>query len=61
VARLIGKPILSRFISREKRSEITDSCFEALLELEERFCDIFCDIPSLVGIGGHLEIVGIKK
>jgi len=57
VVRMIGKPILTQFVSREKRDEIIQENFKELLELELRFCDT----PSLVGIGGHLEIVGLKQ
>jgi hypothetical protein len=31
--------------------------FERLLDLELRFCNI----PSLVGVAGHLEAVGTKQ
>jgi len=57
VVRIIGKPILIRLVPTEKRKEIYEKNFAELLELEERFCDT----PSLVGIGGHLEIVGLKQ
>jgi len=57
VVRVIGKPVLTQFVSREKRDEIIQQNFKKLLELELRFCDT----PSLVGIGGHLEIVGLKQ
>jgi len=57
VVRIIGKPILIQFVSREKRDKIIQLNFQKLLELELRFCDT----PSLVGIGGHLEIVGLKQ
>lgn len=54
--RVIGKPIFSQFIQREKRDEIIKKKFEKILDLELRFCDT----PSLVGMGGHLEAVGKK-
>jgi len=57
VVRLIGKPVLIRLVSRERRDEIYERNFTELLKLEQRFCDT----PSLVGIAGHLEIVGLKK
>jgi len=55
--RIIGKPILTQLIPRENRDEIIGHNFKKLLELELEFCDT----PSLVGMGGHLEIVGVKK
>jgi len=54
---LIGKPILTQLIPMEKRDEIVKKHFTEMLKLELKFCDA----PSLVGIGGHLEIVGIKR
>ena len=56
VIRIIGKPILAQLIPREKRAEIITENFRKMLNLELQFCDN----PNLVGIGGHLEIVGIK-
>jgi S-adenosylmethionine-dependent methyltransferase len=56
VVRIIGKPILTRFIPRESREEILTEYFEKVLSLELKFCDN----PSLVGLGGHLEVVGLK-
>jgi len=57
VIRIIGKPILAQLITREKRDEIIEKNFAKMLKLELRFCDA----PSLLGVGGHLEIVGIKR
>jgi S-adenosylmethionine-dependent methyltransferase len=57
VVRIIGKPVLTQLISREKRDEIIEKHFKRILNLELKFCDE----PSIVGFGGHLEIVGIKK
>jgi hypothetical protein len=57
VVRIIGKPILTRLIPRESREEILTEHFERVLSLEL----MFCDNPSLVGIGGHLEVVGLKS
>ena len=57
VVRIIGKPVLTQFIPKEERNEIVEENFTKLLKLELRFCDT----PSLVGLGGHLEIVGIKQ
>lgn len=54
--RIIGKPILTQFIPKEKRDELIGENFRRILKLESRFCDT----ASLVGMGGHLEIVGIK-
>lgn len=54
--RIIGKPILTQLFTREERDGIIAENFRKILELESRFCDA----PGLVGIGGHLEIVGIK-
>ena len=56
VIRIIGKPVVTQLIPREKADEIIQKNFRKILNLELRFCDT----PSLVGIGGHLEIVGIK-
>lgn len=56
VVRIIGKPILTRLIPRESREEILKEHFERVLSLELQFCDN----PSLVGLGGHLEVVGLK-
>lgn len=56
VIRMIGKPVLSQSIPREKRDEIIEKDFGKILKLELKFCDT----PSLVGIGGHLEIVGVR-
>jgi len=57
VIRIIGKPILVQTIPREKRDEIIKKNFQKLLKLELELCDN----PNLVGVGWHLEIVGIKK
>jgi ubiquinone/menaquinone biosynthesis C-methylase UbiE len=57
VLRIIGKPVLTQFIPREKRDEILGNHFKRMLKLELNICAI----PSLVGVGGHLEIVGIKQ
>jgi S-adenosylmethionine-dependent methyltransferase len=56
VVRIIGKPILTHLVPREGREKILKECFERVLSLELKFCDN----PSLVGIGGHLEVVGLK-
>jgi ubiquinone/menaquinone biosynthesis C-methylase UbiE len=55
--RLIGKPILAQLLPRERRDELIVKDFERLLALELRFYSI----PSLVGVGGHLEAVGTKR
>lgn len=57
VVKIIGKPILTQSIPREKRDEIIKKNFQKLLKIELEFCDN----PNLIGVGGHLEIVGIKK
>jgi len=57
VIRIIGKPILTQLIPREKADETIKRNFGKILNLELQFCDA----PSLVGIGGHLEIVGVKQ
>jgi len=57
VIRMIGKPILAQLIPREKREEIIKNNFTKILKRELKFCDA----SSLVGIGGHLEIVGLKR
>jgi len=54
---IIGKPILIQLIPRENRDEIIGHNSGKLLELELEFRDT----ASLVGMGGHLEIVGVKK
>ena len=56
VIRVIGKPILTQLVSREKRNEVVEKDFGRILKLELEFCDV----PSLIGVGGHLEIVGVK-
>lgn len=57
VIRIIGKPILVQLIPKEKRKEIVKKHFRKILNLELKYCDN----PSLIGFGGHLEIVGVKK
>jgi ubiquinone/menaquinone biosynthesis C-methylase UbiE len=57
LVRIIGKPILSQLLPKEERDEIIKEDYRKILNLELRFCDI----PSLVGIGGHLEAVGLKQ
>lgn len=57
VIRVIGKPVLVELIPREKREEIIKEHFRKILNLELKFCDN----PNLIGIGGHLEIVGMKR
>ena len=54
---IIGKPILAQLLPRERRDELIVNDFERLLDLELRFDSI----PSLVGVGGHLEAVGTKR
>lgn len=55
VVRLIGKPILTR-IPSEQHNIITNN-FQQILEIELKYCDD----PSLIGLAGHLEIVGLKQ
>jgi ubiquinone/menaquinone biosynthesis C-methylase UbiE len=55
--RIIGKPILTQLLPRETRDELILKHFERILDLELKFCGI----PSLVGVGGHLEAVGTKQ
>lgn len=55
VIRIIGKTVLTR-IPREQQDIIITN-FDKILELELKYCDN----PSLVGVGGHLEIVGMKQ
>ena len=57
VVRMIGKPVLMQLIPKDKREEIIREHFRKILNLELKFCDN----PNLIGIGRHLEIVGIKK
>jgi S-adenosylmethionine-dependent methyltransferase len=57
VVRIIGKPVLVQFIPREEREKIIKKHFRKILNLELKFYDK----PSLIGSGGHLEIVGIKQ
>jgi len=57
VVRIIGKPILTQLIPMEKKDEIIEKNFREILKLELELCDI----PSIVGFGGHLEIVGVKQ
>jgi len=48
---------LIQLIQKKKREEIIKRCFRKILNLELKYCNI----PSLIGFGGHLEIVGVKK
>ena len=57
VIRIIGKPVLVQLIPREEREKIIKKHFKKILNLELKFYDK----PSLIGIGVHLEIVGIKQ
>ena len=57
MVRIIGKPILTGLIPRESREEILKEHFERILRMEL----MFCDNQSLVGISGHLEVVGLKS
>lgn len=57
VVRIIGKPVLIQLIPREERDKIIKKHFRKILNLELKFCDK----SSLIGIGGHLEIIGIKQ
>jgi len=57
VVRIIGKPILLQSVPAESRDKLIERKFKKLLKLELEFCDV----PSIVGMGGHLEVVGIKQ
>ena len=57
LVRIIGKPILTQFLPKEDRDRIIKEDYRRILHLELGFCDI----PSLVGAGGHLEAVGLKQ
>jgi SAM-dependent methyltransferase len=57
LVRIIGKPILAQLLPEEERDRIIKEDYRRILNLELRFCDI----PSLVGVGGHLEAVGLKQ
>lgn len=59
VDRIIGKPILCQCIPREERDSLLsdEKAFSEILKLEIKFCDN----ENLVGLGGHIEIVGFKN
>jgi ubiquinone/menaquinone biosynthesis C-methylase UbiE len=57
LVRIIGKPILTQLLAREERDAIIKEDYGRILNLELRLCDV----PSLVGVGGHLEAVGLKQ
>jgi hypothetical protein len=57
VVSILGRPILTRLIPRESREEIQKGHFKRILRVELTVCDN----PSVVGISGHLEDVGLKS
>jgi ubiquinone/menaquinone biosynthesis C-methylase UbiE len=57
LVRIIGKPILTQLLPKEERDGLIKKNYRRILNLELRFCDV----PSLVGVGGHLEAVGLKQ
>ena len=57
LVRIIGKPILTQLLPKEERDRMIKEDYRRILDLELGFCDI----PSLVGVGGHLEAVGLKQ
>jgi len=57
LVRIIGKPILTQLLPKGERDRMIKENYRRILDLELRFCDI----PSLVGVGGHLEAVGLKR
>jgi len=56
VVRLLGKPILTHLLPQEWRVSFLKTHFDKVLGLELQLCDN----PSLVGLGGHIEVVGLK-
>jgi ubiquinone/menaquinone biosynthesis C-methylase UbiE len=58
VVRIIGKPVLLSLIPKERREKLLQDkkVFNKILKLELKYCDE----KSIVGFGGHLEIVGKK-
>jgi ubiquinone/menaquinone biosynthesis C-methylase UbiE len=55
---VIGKPIFTRFIPREKLNKmlLNKKFFNKMLEIENRFNNE----PSIVGLSGHIQIIGKK-
>jgi S-adenosylmethionine-dependent methyltransferase len=58
VKEIIGKPVFTRFIPRDTSDKVLSDrrLFKQLLELETRFNAE----PSIVGLSGHIQIVGRK-
>ncbi len=56
VVRLLGKPILTHLLPQDCSASLLNTHFEKVLNLELQLCDK----PSLVGLGGHIEVVGLK-
>jgi len=58
VVDIIGKPVFTRFIPREKLNTMLKdkTFFKKLLEIENRFNNE----PSIVGLSGHIQIIGKK-
>ena len=56
--RMVGKPVFLSMLPKNVGSRLLQDrkSYEKVLELERNHCDD----PSLLGIGGHLEIVGKK-
>lgn len=58
VVEIIGKPIFARFLAKDKLNEMLKSknFFNKLLQIE----NIYNNDPSIVGLGGHIQIIGKK-
>lgn len=58
VVRVLGKPVFLSIIPGEKSGRLLQNreAFEKILKLEMEYCDD----PHIVGVAGHLEIVGRK-
>jgi len=57
LVRILGKPILTQLLPKEERDGLIRENYRRILNLELRICDA----PGLIGVGGHLEAVGLKQ
>jgi ubiquinone/menaquinone biosynthesis C-methylase UbiE len=58
VIEVIGKPVFTRFIPREKLNEILaeEQLFQKIFELENKFNND----PSIIGLSSHIQMIGRK-
>lgn len=57
IIKIVGKPVLSSTFPKKVRKRKLEDYYDRVLSLEKQFCED----PSLIGHGGHLQIIAKKE